>query len=68
MHIRAAEPGAGARTRLKRRRAGGWFARYDQLALHLAVGYGLNEDKAARRPPPDLELRKTKSGRMACNA
>jgi hypothetical protein len=36
-----------------RRRAGGWFATHDQLALHLAVGYGLNEDKAAKRPPSD---------------
>ena len=36
--------------------AEGWFAARDQLALHLAVGYGLNEDKAAKRPPPELEI------------
>ena len=39
----AAEPGAGARTRLTKKKSASWFAARDRLALRLAAGYGLNE-------------------------
>jgi len=39
----AAEPGAGAKTRLTKRRGCVWTFGWAALALRLAVGYGLND-------------------------